>query len=319
MGRIVSIMRQGSERFWPREPSGTERGQHRPRQNTGMGNQPTLSLFWAALVRGLLVALLIVLPALVMPATPPEVAQVLLLLGLFAAFIVTAEYSSTYPALIEFRFAAPFNRTRFMLLFLLVLSLSLLQRHLEGGHGLSNQVAGIAALCGQLLDFPFSPVRQLTAFLPDGTDPQQALMVRDGAALGLVLAGTVLLGFVTAIRLKLWPMGQGPFNVWVNLPTFEPTAGNDVVTRLQRQAQVNISLGLLMPFVLPGLVMASALLIRPLDLTSPVSFVWGIALWAFVPAALVMRGMAMGRVANMIRVSRRRIASAAENGTFASA
>jgi len=139
------------------------------------------------------------------------------------------------------------------------------------------------------------------------------LLVRDGAALGLILSTTTVLGFVAAIRLQIWPPGQGPFNVWINLPTFEPTAGNDVVLRLQRHARVNIALGILMPFILPGLVMASALMIRPLDFATPVSFVWGIALWAYAPAALVMRGVAMARVARMIRENRRRFADGEGN------
>ena len=55
----------------------------------------------------------------------------------------------------------------------------------------------------------------------------------------MILAITVVAGFVTAIRLNAWPMGSGPFNVWINLPTFDPTYGGDVVDRVEagRQAQ----------------------------------------------------------------------------------
>ena len=319
MGRIVARMRQAVGMAPAAEQNDRNKGHARPEPCAGMAESPKTSLFWGALLRAGLVALLVVLPALVIPSTSPEIGQVLLLLGLFAGLIVLTEYTSAYPAQIEFRFAAPFNRTRIMLLLLLVLCLSLLQRDLEFAGAIAQSVAMIASVCGSLLDFPFSPVRQLVAFLPDGTSPAAIILVRDGASLAAVLAVTVVVGFLTAIRLNLWPMGQGPFNVWINLPTFEPTAGNDVVIRLKRQARVNISLGLIMPFVLPGLVMASALLIRPLDLSAPVSYVWGIALWAFIPAALVMRGIAMGRVALMIRASRRRLASSTEAGSFVSA
>jgi hypothetical protein len=278
-----------------------------------MIEHPRITTVSGAVARAGLVCLVIMLPALVVPSTPPETAQVLLLVGLFAAAVVLAEYASSYPALIEFRFAAPFNRTRFALLALIVLGLSLLQRSLDGGGGLAQQVAGFAAICGEWLDQPFSPVRQLLAFMPLGMTESHLLLVRDGAALGLILSTTTVLGFVAAIRLQIWPPGQGPFNVWINLPTFEPTAGNDVVLRLQRHARVNIALGILMPFILPGLVMASALMIRPLDFATPVSFVWGIALWAYAPAALVMRGVAMARVARMIRENRRRFADGEGN------
>jgi len=113
-------------------------------------------------------------------------------------------------------------------------------------------------------------------------------------------------------------MGNGPFNVWINLPTFDPTAGNDVVLRLQRHARINIALGLVLPFLLPGAVIVSEVLVKPLTLLSPMGFVWGIVLWAYVPASLVMRGVAMARVARMIRASRRRFADS-EGNAFATA
>jgi len=260
--------------------------------------------FW----RAALVALIVLMPALIVPSTAPETGQILLVLAMFAGAVVFTEYASAYPALIEFRFAAPFNRTRFALVALTVLLLSLLLRALDYPGQVPGLVAGIAAACGQLADLPGSPVRLLISVLPDSLTEGERLLVRDGAALALVMAVTTIAGFVTAIRLNVWPMGQGPFNVWINLPTFDPTAGNDVVLRLQRHARVNVILGILMPFLLPGVAMVSAAVIQPVSLAAPVGFVWGIAFWAYVPAALVMRGMAMARVARMIRANRRRFA-----------
>ncbi len=316
MGRIVARMRQLAG--WSRLAL-LVKGPQRPEQIETMTHEPGNVSFSGAAARAGLVALVVMVPALIVPSTPPESAQVLLLLALFAGVVVLAEYASAYPALIEFRFAAPFNRTRFALLALTVTALSLLLRGAGGADdGLAGAISGVAALCGQLLDQPFSPVRQLLAFLPETLSARDLTLIRDGAAISLLMAATTVAGFVTAIRLQVWPMGQGPFNVWINLPTFEPTAGNDVVLRLQRQARVNVALGLMMPFLLPGVMMASALMIRPLDLATPVSFVWGIALWAFIPAALIMRGVAMARVARMIRANRRRYADS-EGNAFASA
>lgn len=323
MGRIVARLRQVALRVRGLRQDDNKKttrgtGPQRSRQFEDMTEQPRITTVSGAIARAGLVGLVIMLPALVVPATPPETAQVLLLVALFAAGVVLAEYASSYPALIEFRFAAPFNRTRFALLALIVLALSLLQRNLDESYGLAQQVAALAAVCGQWLDQPFSPVRQLIAFMPEAMRDTELQLVRDGAALVLVMAATTIAGFLAAIRLQLWPPGQGPFNVWLNLPTFEPTAGNDVVLRLERHARVNIALGVLMPFLLPGLVMASALMIRPLEFSTPVSYVWGIALWAFIPAALIMRGVAMARIARMIRVNRRRFADG-ETGSFATA
>lgn len=315
MGRIVATLRQASTRFRRRKEDEGPKGL---RQHAGMNEPRASTSVSGAIWRAALVALVVLAPALLIPATAPETGQILLLLALFVGAVVWSEYSSSYPALIEFRFAAPFNRTRFVLLALMVVSLSLLHRGPGQGGTLPELFARIAAVCGPLLDFPFSPVRQLLGVLPEGLTTAELLLVRDGASLAFILALTTILGFVTAIRMNVWPMGQGPFNVWINLPTFDPTAGNDVVLRLQRHARVNISLGILMPFVLPGLVMASSVMIRPVDFSMPVSFVWGIALWAYIPAALVMRGVAMARVARMIRANRRRFADS-EGNAFAAA
>lgn len=315
MGRIVARIRRATE--WVRRTQ-HNKGPERPRQNAGMTEPQASMSVSGAIWRAALVALLILTPALMVPSTDPETGQILLVLALFAGAVVFTEYASAYPALIEFRFAAPFNRTRFALIALIVLLLSLLLRGQDHAGQLPLLVAGIAAVCGQMADFAGSPVRLLLAVLPDSLTGAERLMIRDGAALALVLAVTTIAGFVTAIRLNVWPMGHGPFNVWINLPTFDPTAGNDVVMRLQRHARVNVTLGILMPFLLPGVVLASAVMIQPVTFASPVSFIWGIALWAFVPAALVMRGVAMARVARMIRANRRRFADH-ERTAFATA
>jgi hypothetical protein len=315
MGRIVAILRQTAE-LVRRTKQNTD--PERSGQYAGMNERSASIGVSGAVWRGALVGLTVLLPALLVPATAPEVSQILLVLALFVGAVVFMEYASAYPALVEFRFAAPFNRTRFALLMLSVLMLSLLMRAQDLVGPLPELVAGLAARCGQLMDFPLSPVRLLQAALPATVAPEVGVLVRDGAAMTMVLALTTIAGFVTAIRMNVWPMGQGPFNVWINLPTFDPTAGNDVVLRLQRHARVNIALGILMPFLVPGVVVVSALMAQPVTFASPVSFVWGIALWAFVPAALVMRGVAMARVARMIRANRRRIATG-DGATFATA
>lgn len=311
MGRIVAILGQVAVRFLPGQSS---EGPQRPGQKTGMGEQRPNRGFSGATGRAALVALAVVLPALIVPSTPPEMAQVLLLLAIFAGAVVLAEYASSFPALIEFRFAAPFNRTRFVLVALTVAMLSVLQRGTEMPGPLTDLVSGMASACARVLDVPYGPIRQLTAFMPETLTLAQLALIRDGAALALTLALSVIAGFVTAIRLNVWPMGQGPFNVWINLPTFDPTAGNDVVQRLLRHARINVSLGILMPFVLPGVLMVSAAMAQPINLGNPVTFVWGITLWAFIPAALVMRGVAMARVARMIRANRRRFADGEASG-----
>lgn len=269
---------------------------------------------YGALKRALMVLIAALLPTLLIPQSAPETGQIVLLAGLFAAAVVFSEYASPYPALVEFRFAAPFNRTRFALLAVTAVLLALIQRGQVIDGPLPDAVLGVAATLGAALDFPLSPVRLLMGALPASIGVDEAMMVRNGAALALVVALLTLAGFATAMRLNLWPMGQGPFNVWINLPTFDPTAGNDVVERLLRHGRVNVMLGFLTPALLPGVVMVSGLMAQPIDFTAPINYVWGIALWAFLPTAMIMRGLAMGRVARMIRANRRRLADGEADG-----
>lgn len=305
MGKIVAKLRRAVT-FLDRNPRRAEKD--RPKRAMQMAERSDRSTVAGALARAFLVVVLAVFPAMAIPSTAPDTAQSMVLLALFTGGIVFAEYSSAYPALIEFRFAAPFNRTRFALVSIMALALSLLQRNLVEPGLLGAFFTDLAAICGAMLDFSFSPVHLLVASLPDAVPAEHLIRVRDGAALAFTLGVTTVAGFALALKMNVWPMGHGPFNVWLNLPTFDPTAGNDVVLRLQRHARINVALGIFMPFLLPGAVVASALLIKPLTLTSPMGYVWGITIWAFLPVALVMRGAAMARVARMIRSSRRRLA-----------
>ena len=71
-----------------------------------------------------------------------------------------------------------------------------------------------------------------------------------------------------------------------------------------RDARVNIALGFLLPFLTPAVVKIASTGFEPLALTSPQTLIWTMTAWAFLPASLFMRGIAMGRVAEMIREKR---------------
>ena len=110
--------------------------------------------------------------------------------------------------------------------------------------------------------------------------------------------------FYFCVRVKNWPLHRGPFNVWVNLPTFDPTTGGDVVQRLERDARFNIVVGFTMPFFIPAALKASENLFGQDTLENPQSMVWIVAAWAFLPSSLLMRGLAMGRIAALIERKR---------------
>jgi hypothetical protein len=121
--------------------------------------------------------------------------------------------------------------------------------------------------------------------------------------------------FLIVLRLQNWPLGNGSFNVWVNLPTFDPTAGGDVVERLERDARFNIALGFLLPFLMPAAVKAAGAAFGAVSLENPQTLIWTVAAWAFLPTSLFMRGIAMSRVASMIDEKRRKARAAARTWT----
>ena len=258
-----------------------------------------------ALTRAVLVMILIVAPAVLLPDLRTDSQQMVALVAIFAGALTFVEYNSVYPGLVEFRDAPPFNRIRFLMLLATVLSLSLIEGGRSEPSTLSELVHAIGALIGVSMDFPYSPVRLATLMLGSGASDAQVEALRTAAGMAYLISLVSLAIFVAILSMGQWPRRGAAFNVWVNLPTFEPTAGGDVVTRLMRDARINIALGFLLPFLSPAVVRIASTGFEPLTLTSPQTLIWTMTAWAFLPASLFMRGIAMGRVAEMIREKRR--------------
>ncbi|MFT6676973.1 MAG: hypothetical protein ACJAVM_003182 [Sulfitobacter sp.] len=267
-----------------------------------------------AATRGLLVALLIATPALILPGVAADSTQITVLMALLAGFLTFVEYNSSFPSIVEFRDAPPFNRIRFVALFVTVLMITQVIKGQTEQTLLNGGLASIGTIIGNGLDFPYSPVRLAVLMLPESASAMLVDTLRTAAGLAYLVALIALTLFLVLVRVMGWPSRQGAFNVWVNLPLFDPTAGGDVLARLQRDARINIALGFLLPFVIPAVVKASAYLIDPIPLDNPQTLIWTVSAWAFLPASMIMRGIAMGKVADMIEDKRRRAYADEEAG-----
>jgi hypothetical protein len=146
----------------------------------------------------------------------------------------------------------------------------------------------------------------MVQMMPEGTDPAVIDRIRDAAGLSYLLSVFSVIWFVILLRLYHWPRRTEAFNVWVNLPTFDPTAGGDVVKRLRRDGLINIFLGFMLPFLVPAVVKLVAFFGTPINLDSEQTLIWTVSAWAFLPASILMRGIALSRVAHMIHLQRRR-------------
>lgn len=265
-----------------------------------------------AMFRGLLVALLITTPALMLPGATADSSQITTLVALLAAFLTFVEYNATLPSIIEFRDAPPFNRLRFIALAASVILLSAIAHGHAEPAALTMALSSIGTIIGNAMDMPYSPVRLAVLMLPDNTSLQTVNAVRTAAGVSYLFSLIAVGAIFVLIRMMNWPARRGAFNVWVNLPLFDPTAGGDVIYRLQRDARINITLGFLLPFIIPAVVKLASGLLDPVTLQNPQTLIWTVSAWAFLPASLIMRGMAMGKVADMIEDKRRRAYADAE-------
>ncbi len=271
-----------------------------------------------AFLRSLLIIWMVATPSLLLPGVTHDATQIAILVAVFAGILTFVEYSSAYPSFVEFRHAPPFNRVRFLSLFFTIVFLTLIARGKVHPTALTEFVSEVGSIIGMLIDFPYSPVRNVVLMLPEDATPQLIEMVRTAAGMAYLCSLTSLAVFLIILRLDKWPSRHGDFNVYINLPTFDPTAGGDVVERLQRDARVNVALGFVLPFLIPAVATIGSANFTALSIESPQTLIWTMSAWAFLPTSLFMRGIAMARVAQMIEDKRRRrYAEFGEDGLIA--
>lgn len=273
-----------------------------------------------AIIRAFLMILLIAIPSVLVPGVSAEGGQVVAILALAAATLTTFEYASNYPSIVEFRDARPFNRIRFIALFTTVLSLSIIARSQTDPTITVEFLTSIGILVGQAIDFPYSPVHAVVSLLPSDAPFEDLVLLRAFAGMAYLISIVSIAVFLIALRLANWPFyRQESFNIWVNLPTFDPTSGGDIVRRLRRDARWNIIFGFVLPFFAPILVAETAALFNAFGKIGAQTLIWTVTAWAFLPASLFMRGIAMQRIARMIRNERKRQGSPARNGQIVTA
>lgn len=283
----------------------------RRRRRTGSGQfegkQAVISQVLSALLRAYLVAVVVALPGLLLPTIAPDTAQIVVIVALLAALLTFMEYYGRYPSIVEFRFAPPFNRLRFAALALSVISLSLILRGKTDPGAITTLMTQLGEWLGRLLDFPYSPVRLAILMLPADTEPGRIADMRITAGVAYAVSLAMVVMFVMLVRVLHWPVRRGTFNVWVNLPLFDPTSGGDVVERLRREAGVNVLLGIALPFIVPVLVRMTSQGGGPGPVVEAHTLIWMMTAWAMLPANVLIRGIALFRVAALISAKRRRV------------
>ena len=265
-----------------------------------------------AFARAFFMVLLVSTPALLLPHVGGDTTQIVVLIAIFAAALTFFEYATDYPGLVEFRDAPPFNRIRFTGLYFTVFLLSILVRGQSIESTSTHFVEAVGSLIGQAIDIPYSPVRLITLMLPETANARDIDTLRTASGMAYLISLVSLAVFMIQLRLTNWPHTGKKFNFWVNLPMFDPTTGGDVVERLERDSRFNVALGFMLPFLTPAIVKIASGIFGSISVINDMTMIWTITAWAFLPASLFMRGIAMQRLADMIKEQRAR--HIAENG-----
>jgi hypothetical protein len=240
-----------------------------------------------------------------LPGVSQSAIEISLIIGMIAAAFTLFEYASSHPGLIDFRFAPPYNRIRYFTFATLVLLLIFFCRALTNMDAFSPDVLRLADRAADLLNVPLSPVNIAVDMLGSDGDEVFRSQIERAAALSYLVAFASLAFFALVLWLFKWPVSRHNFNLWVNLPTFEPSSGRDVERRLRRDGVINLLLGIGLPYLIPALVSRSGGWFDPSVLQNFQPLIWGCVIWAFLPASLMIRGAALLKVSVLVKRSRR--------------
>ncbi len=219
------------------------------------------------------------------------------MLAAAAALGVLIEYAGRMPSMVDFRFAPPVNRLRFMLVVVVVLSVTACLATREGIFPFD--------LLASMLDFPYSPARlaadSFTRSSAPGPDPE----LQRAAATALAASALCAAAFAGWLLSGRWPADPQRFNLATNFPTLEQPSGplgrRDLAVRLRWLGWQIIITAAALLFALLVLGRLVAGMLEPRALLSPLVIAWCATLWAAAPGALLLRGVAILRIARLAR------------------
>ena len=155
-----------------------------------------------------------------------------------------------------------------------------------------------------LLSFSLSPVEVAADMIAVEEGPEFTLLIQRAAALSFTVTFLSLGCFASILWLFRWPVGRRDFNLWINLPTFEPGYGRDVERRLHRDGVGNLLAGIAYLYLLPVALSRAGGWFDPSVLANYQPLVWGVTLWAFGSGTLIIRGAAILKVSWLVRRTR---------------
>lgn len=260
-----------------------------------------------AIFRALVVVAIVTIPSLLLTDAPAGAVEFSLIIGAIIGIFTVFEYGSGSPGFVDFRFAPPYNRFRVFTITLQIVFLSLVCRAMA----LDVQSASILNLAQNIaeqLDFPYSPVAHAINVILETTPFSSASTILLVYTISISFAVGIGLTGIFAILLWVfnWPTNRATFNLWVNLPMFQPSEGKYVVKRLRRDATINIVVAIILIYLLPYVPKLGFDWFKVDLFETDQSIVWTTTLWIFVPSGMIARAFAMQKIARIIGRAQRR-------------
>jgi len=258
-------------------------------------------LLFGAILRAFLVVTVVIIPALILPSAPPGAVEFALTIGGIIGMFTLFEYGTSSPGFVDFRFAPPYNRFRAFTIASQIIFVTLVCRAAE----LNLQSATILDWAQNLtswLDFKYSPVAQAINVVvenPNVSDTSAVLLVYTISMSFAIGFGFTAL-FSTLLWLFKWPSDRANFNLWINMPMFQPSNETYVSKRLRRDGHLNIIIGIVLIYALPYAPIYVYDWFSVDVFSSDQAIVWATTLWVFVPSTLMARAFAMIKIAKII-------------------
>jgi|LGOV01.1.fsa_nt_gb hypothetical protein len=257
---------------------------------------------FGAIFRALWVVVVAAIPSLLLPSASQGAVEFALIIGAIIGMFTFFEYGSTTPGFVDFRYAPPYNRFRAFTIAMQVVTITLVCRAVE--LGLSDSVlVNWAQQAAQMLDFKYSPVSMAIDNILLGSH------FSDTSAILLVYSVTtsfvVGIGMTLTLSLMLWvfawPRDRENFNLWANLPTFQPSDDVAIHKRLRRDAYFNIILGVALIYALPFIPKYGFDWLTVDIFENNQVMLWATTLWVFISTSLIARALAMLKIAQILK------------------
>jgi hypothetical protein len=246
-------------------------------------------------IRALIVAIIIILPSALVSAGASQAQTLTFTFALVASAVVFVEYLVEAPAVLEFRFASPYNRLRILLMACLaiILSQGLANNVLNPGSGVISVVGAIAERV--MINWP-SPATVLVNSFAVTTVDLNALLMRV-ASVGFVLAFLFTLIFGAYLWLGTWPLSNRGFNLWPNMPSFSARAGQKASTKILQVAILSLVLAVTLPYIIPYVVSYGRTSLGINYDDSYLILYWVLLLWSVLPAMALFRAISLMKLA----------------------